>query len=187
MIHFNYFSGAVYFINRRRCHKRSPKFGNYQRNILTFQQTLFYGIGVLVTGYFFSILTSMFDYIDMPIVTVRKLMFWGNILIFNLFFGFLTPVLVLLNLCRKMPDFYCTKINYISVNKFTMTVKPRRDFDYLSFNNSNHNNHIDVGSNCRRDIFVLTETRYQARSTLIVQVKRLCPFLYSHIKLKRTK
>ena len=94
----------------------------------------------------------------MPIVTVRKLMFWGNILIFNLFFGFLTPVLVLMNLCRKMPDFYCTKINYISVNKFTMTVKPRRDFDYLSFNNSNHNNHIDVGSNCRRDIFVLTET-----------------------------
>ena len=94
----------------------------------------------------------------MPIVTVRKLMFWGNILIFNLFFGFLTPVLVLLNLCRKMPDFYTTKRKDKSVNKFTMTVKPRRDFDYLSFNNSYHNNHIDVDSNCPRDIFVITET-----------------------------
>ena len=112
---------------------KNPTGVKYQRNIMTFLQSLLYGVTVILFSASLSLLTVFGPKFNIPNRTLREIIFIHNIVIYDILYSFLVPLLIMFNLGRKMPEFYI-KPNQVAAqnsNIFIPSIEPRRDFASL--------------------------------------------------------
>ena len=109
-----------------------PKRAKHQTNVMTFFQTFMYGFTVLIFADLLCLLAAFVNKLNISISTFREIMFIYNILIFDLFYSVFVPIVILINLKRKMPEFY-TKSNQVDVQKpnlIPLSFEPRNDLEF---------------------------------------------------------
>lgn len=98
------------------------KFGKYQRNVVTFNQTMIFGLSLIISNAILVTIPLIND--DFTNTFIRQIVIIFQILVFDIVFGFMMPFLTLINLRKKIPDFYIQNRRVIKRDPIFYIFKP---------------------------------------------------------------